>query len=147
MPDPDFSGGDRADGGSGGDFEERQGSQVWLGDQWFTVVGILDRLPLAPEIDRSALVGFPAAIAHLGFDGCPNTIYLRSSPDAVEAVRAVLPATVNPEHPEEVDVGRPSDAPALAGAPRAGGGGRGAGWSVPAMRVAREAPTEALRSA
>src|SRR4029450_11697884 len=26
---------------------------VWLGGKWFTVVGILDTLPLAPDIDRS----------------------------------------------------------------------------------------------
>ena len=84
--------------------------QVWLGDQWFTVVGILDPVPLAPEIDSSALVGFPVAQERLGFDGHPSTVYLRSEPDAVEDVRGVVPATANPEHPEEVRVSRPSDA-------------------------------------
>ncbi len=29
--------------------------------QWFSVIGILEPLPLAPELDRSALVGFPVA--------------------------------------------------------------------------------------
>jgi putative ABC transport system permease protein len=28
------------------------GSQVWLGGRWFTVVGILDPLTLAPDLDR-----------------------------------------------------------------------------------------------
>jgi putative ABC transport system permease protein len=84
--------------------------QVWLGDRWFTVLGILDPVPLAPELDRSALVGFPAAERLLGFDGHPSTIYERSRDDAVEAVRGVLAATANPQHPEEVKVSRPSDA-------------------------------------
>lgn len=45
------------------------GRQVWLGDRWFTVVGILRPVTLAPEIDRAALVGFAVAEALLGTDG------------------------------------------------------------------------------
>jgi putative ABC transport system permease protein len=86
------------------------GTLVYLGDQWFSVVGILDPIPLAPEIDRSALVGFPVAESQLGFSGHPTTIYTRSADRSVEAVRDVLPATANPENPEEVRVSRPSDA-------------------------------------
>lgn len=83
---------------------------VLVGDQWFTVVGILDPVALAPEIDRSALVGFPAAESLLGFSGNPTTIYTRSAEEFVDAVRDVLPATANPANPEEVKVSRPSDA-------------------------------------
>jgi putative ABC transport system permease protein len=83
---------------------------VFVGGHWFTVVGILDPVPLAPEIDRSGLVGFGVAESLLGFSGHPGTIYTRSADDAVEAVRAVLPATANPANPEEVRVSRPSDA-------------------------------------
>jgi ABC-type lipoprotein release transport system permease subunit len=86
------------------------GRQVWLGDRWFTVVGVLRPVTLAPEIDRAALVGFPAAEALLGADGSPGTVYVRTDPDQVEAVRAVLPATANPANPNEVRVSRPSDA-------------------------------------
>jgi ABC-type lipoprotein release transport system permease subunit len=86
------------------------GRQVWLGDRWFTVVGILRPVTLAPEIDRAALVGFPAATALLGSDGSPGTVYVRADPDQVEAVRSVLPATANPANPNEVRVSRPSDA-------------------------------------
>jgi putative ABC transport system permease protein len=88
----------------------RTGERVWIGGRWFTVTGILNPLPLAPEIDRSALVGWDAAKRHHGFDGHPTTIYERSTDDSVEAVRGVLARTVNPESPEEVDVSRPSDA-------------------------------------
>ena len=83
---------------------------VLVGDQWFTVVGILGPVALAPEIDRSALVGFPVAESLLGFSGNPTTIYTRSAEASVEAVRAVLAATANPANPEEVKVSRPSDA-------------------------------------
>jgi putative ABC transport system permease protein len=47
------------------------GSQIWLGGRWFTVVGILDPVTLAPELDRAALVGLPAAKALFGADGAP----------------------------------------------------------------------------
>ena len=37
------------------------GVRVWLGGMWFYVTGILTSATLAPEIDNSVLVGFPAA--------------------------------------------------------------------------------------
>lgn len=84
--------------------------QVWLGGQWFTVVGVLDPVPLAPELDSAALVGWPVAQQRLDFDGHPTTLYERSTNSSVEAVEGVLAATANPEHPEEIEVSRPSDA-------------------------------------
>jgi putative ABC transport system permease protein len=84
--------------------------QVYLGHKWFTVIGILNPAPLAPELDSAALVGWPAAQTYLHFDGHPTTIYTRSDDNAVEAVRAVLAATANPQAPNEVQVSRPSDA-------------------------------------
>jgi putative ABC transport system permease protein len=83
---------------------------VRLGDQWFTVVGILAPAPLAPELDTAALVGWPVAEDLLGYDGTPTRLYERSPEAQVEDVRGVLAATVNPENPEEVTVSRPSDA-------------------------------------
>ena len=88
----------------------RAGGQVWLGNRWFTVIGILRPVTLAPEVDRAAMVGFPAAEALLGSEGSPGTVYVRTDPDQVEAVREVLPASANPENPNEVRVSRPSDA-------------------------------------
>jgi putative ABC transport system permease protein len=83
---------------------------VWLGERWFPVVGILEPAPLAPELDPAALVGWPVAEELLGFDGSPTTLYERSPESRVEDVRAVLPASANPENPEEITVSRPSDA-------------------------------------
>jgi putative ABC transport system permease protein len=85
------------------------GQQVWLGDQWFTVVGVLQPTPLAPELDNAALIGWPAATA-LGFDSYPTTVYTRTQEDSVKAVQGVLAATANPAAPNEVQVSRPSDA-------------------------------------
>ncbi|GIF71189.1 ABC transporter permease [Asanoa siamensis] len=86
------------------------GQPVWLGEEWFTVVGVLAPVPLAPELDTAALVGWSAAASYLGFDGHPTTIYTRADEAAVEAVAAVLANTANPEAPAEVQVSRPSDA-------------------------------------
>ena len=91
--------------------DEVDGSvSVWLGGEWFTVAGILEPVPLAPELASAVLIGWTAATELLGFDGAPTTIYERSAESQVDAVRAVLPATVNPANPEEVTVSRPSDA-------------------------------------
>ncbi len=84
--------------------------QIWLGGWWFTVVGILDPVPLAPTLDLGALIGWQAAQRYLGFDGRITIVYTRTDPDAVEAVRGVLARTVNPARPNEVNVSRPSDA-------------------------------------
>jgi putative ABC transport system permease protein len=73
-------------------------------------VGVLDPVPLAPELDSAALVGWPAAESMLKFEGYPTTVYTRTRDDAVTDVQAVLGPTANPEHPEEVQVSRPSDA-------------------------------------
>jgi putative ABC transport system permease protein len=92
-------------GGSG-----ETGPAVWLGDQWFTVVGILDPVELVPALDRTVFVGFEVAESRLGIDGSPSTVYVRTVPDKLDQVRSVLAATANPERPNEVRVSRPSDA-------------------------------------
>jgi putative ABC transport system permease protein len=84
-------------------------TQVWLGDHWFTVVGILKPVELVSEIDSTALIGFPIAEQSFGFDGHPTEIFLRAVPSQVNAVTAVLPATVNPPDPSTVGWSVPSD--------------------------------------
>jgi putative ABC transport system permease protein len=84
--------------------------RVFLGGRWFTVVGILNPLPLAPEIDRSALVGFPVAAADLGYDGHPSLIYVRTDVAATARVAALLGPTADPETPGGAAVSQPSAA-------------------------------------
>jgi putative ABC transport system permease protein len=86
------------------------GERIWVGNQWFYVIGILNPSVLAPEIDSDVMVGFPAAEKYLGFDGHPGTIYVRTNPDYVTAVDAVLAAAANPENPSNVDVSQTSAA-------------------------------------
>jgi putative ABC transport system permease protein len=84
--------------------------RIWLGHQWFTVLGVLASAPLAPELDNAALIGWPVAQRLFGFDGHPGTIYERSTDASVPDVQNVLARTVNPAAPEEVSVSRPSNA-------------------------------------
>jgi putative ABC transport system permease protein len=86
------------------------GATVWLGERWFTVVGILDPVSLAPMLDLAALIGWPAGERYLDWGGDITTLFVRTAPEAVEEVRDLLARTANPEQPNEVDVSRPSDA-------------------------------------
>lgn len=92
--------------------------RIWLGGQWFNVAGILNPSPLAPEIDNSALVGYPAAQKRLSYvsmahgegrTGPPSSIYVRAATDHEAAAQSLLAQTANPEAPYEVAVSQPSD--------------------------------------
>ncbi|HKG38097.1 MAG TPA: ABC transporter permease [Conexibacter sp.] len=96
-----------------------EGQRIWLGGQWLYVAGILEEAVLAPEIDASVLIGFPAAKRYLDYlgveqgevtTGPPTTIYVRSQTSEVDAVQRLLAQTANPAAPNEVDVSQPSDA-------------------------------------
>ncbi len=84
--------------------------QVWLGDQWFTVIGVLDTFELAPDLDRAALISLEAADVYLDHDNEPTRVLVRVDPGQIDQVGTVLAATANPEFPEEVEVARPTDA-------------------------------------
>jgi len=83
---------------------------VWLGDQWFTVIGVLDEFELNPDLDRAALVGMATAAEYLDSENVPTSVLVRADPDYVDEVMGVLAATTNPQNPEEVEVDRPTDA-------------------------------------
>lgn len=89
---------------------DRPGRQVYIGRRWFTVVGIMAPLPLAPDLDRSALIGYDAADRLLGSARSATLVYVRAAPDAVNRVAQLLAASVDPANPEQVAVSRPSDA-------------------------------------
>ncbi len=87
------------------------GVDVYIGGQWFSVVGVLEPVVLAPEIDLTALVGWEAAETYLGFDGHATTVYTRSE-DALRGRRwrACSRRPPIPSAPDEMSVSRPSDA-------------------------------------
>jgi putative ABC transport system permease protein len=92
--------------------------RVWLGDQWFDVAGILQPSPRAPDVDTSALIGYPAARRYLGYvalvggerkAGPASSIYVRAATGHEAAVQSLLARTANPQAPNEVNVSQPSD--------------------------------------
>lgn len=86
------------------------GETIVMNDEHVVVIGILKPVELVPDLDRVALVGFPAAEKYLRFDGHPTTIFERSSDASVEDVRAVLARSVSPGNEGPVKVSRPCDA-------------------------------------
>jgi putative ABC transport system permease protein len=86
------------------------GERIWLDNMWFYVAGILNPAVLAPDVDSSVLVGFPAAEHYLGFDGHPSTIYVRAQTSHVDAVDKLLSPTANPQNPSQVNISQPSAA-------------------------------------
>ncbi len=86
--------------------------QVYVSGRLFTVVGILEPLPLVPEIDSAALVGYPVAKRDFGTERSPSSVYVRAQEGEahVRAAAALLPSAADPWGPEEVAVSRPSDA-------------------------------------
>jgi putative ABC transport system permease protein len=86
------------------------GERIWAGGMWFYVTGILKPAVLAPDIDSSVLIGYPAAEKYLGFDGHPSTIYVKAETSQVRAVDNLLAAQANPENPSYVNVSQTSAA-------------------------------------
>jgi putative ABC transport system permease protein len=93
----------------------RPGMRIWVvsqgsGGQWFYLAGILNHAVLAPEIDSAVLVGFPAAVTYLHFDGNPSEVYLRTvnTQAATTAVDNLLAYQASPQNPNQVTVSQPS---------------------------------------
>ncbi|MEM7273890.1 MAG: ABC transporter permease, partial [Actinomycetota bacterium] len=85
------------------------GMMLLIGGEWFTVIGVLEPFPLAPDLDRGALIGKPVAESLFESELNPSAIYLRTNPARIDDVRGVLGATVDPQNPEEVSISRPSE--------------------------------------
>ncbi len=83
---------------------------VYIGGHWFTVAGIMGPLPLAPEIERAALIGYPVAARLFATTRHVSTVYVRADPERVRQADALLGATADPQNPEQTQVSRPSDA-------------------------------------
>jgi putative ABC transport system permease protein len=88
------------------------GERIWVASRWFYVAGILKPAVLAPEIDSSVLIGYPAAKTFLHYAGNPSTIYVRTvnNQATTTTVDNLLAAQANPQNPEEVNVSQPSAA-------------------------------------
>jgi putative ABC transport system permease protein len=87
-----------------------QPTEVFIEGRWFTVVGVLNSLLLAPEIDRSALVGLPVAEAQFHTSDAPDMVYVRAVPSQVVETADLLPRAAYPQDPAQVNVSQPSAA-------------------------------------
>ncbi|MEY2995737.1 MAG: hypothetical protein RLZ86_653 [Actinomycetota bacterium] len=85
------------------------GPMITIGGEWFTVIGVLDPVPLSQTLDRAVFIGKTAASDIFDADLNPTLIYLRTAPDQIDAVRGVISSTADPQNPDEVSVSRPTD--------------------------------------
>ncbi len=83
--------------------------QVFLGGDWFNVIGVMKPVILDPGLDSTAFIGLP--VAERLFRTQPNAseIYLRANVNEVSEVSNLLAPTTDPQNPDGVQVSRPSD--------------------------------------
>jgi putative ABC transport system permease protein len=74
------------------------GVRVWIGGQWYAVIGILASAGLAQEIDASAFLGDEWARAEVSGadDDTIAALYVRVAPGRVDAVREIVANAANP---------------------------------------------------
>jgi putative ABC transport system permease protein len=74
------------------------GVRVWIGGQWYTVIGILTSAGLAQEIDTAAFLGDDWAREHVSEKGADTVaaIFVRVTPGKVDAVHDVIAKAANP---------------------------------------------------
>jgi putative ABC transport system permease protein len=82
---------------------------LYIGNQWFVVVGILSPVKLDSSLDSVAFISLPMAEKVFQALPEPSELYVRSTQNDVTPVANLLPATANPQDPSGVSVDRPSD--------------------------------------
>jgi putative ABC transport system permease protein len=83
---------------------------VYLGKTWFTVSGILKPVILDSGLDSDAFISLPVAERMFQTQPSPSEVYVRANVNDVNQVANLLAATADPQHPDGVQVSRPSDA-------------------------------------
>ncbi len=87
-----------------------RGVEIYLAGTWFTVAGVIGPQPLAPEMERAALIGYPIAHSLFGTSRHATMLYVRADPERVGEADSLLAATADPQNPENTTVSRPSAA-------------------------------------
>jgi putative ABC transport system permease protein len=83
---------------------------VYLGNTWFTVVGILKPAVLDPNLDSTVFISLPVAERLFQVQPNPSEIYVRANQNDVIGVSNLLAATADPQNSDGVNVNRPTDA-------------------------------------
>ena len=74
---------------------------LYVSGHWFSVIGILQPIPLYPSLDGAAFIGTDIAVDLYDTELAPSTVYVVTDKDRVEQVGEVLPATADPDSPAE----------------------------------------------
>jgi putative ABC transport system permease protein len=82
---------------------------VYLGNTWFTVVGILKPVILDSTLDSTAFISLPVAERLFQAQPNPSEIYLRANVNDVVQVSNLLAPTADPQNSSGVSVTRPSN--------------------------------------
>jgi putative ABC transport system permease protein len=83
---------------------------VYLGNTWFTVVGILKPAVLDSNLDSTVFISLPVAERLFQVQPNPSEIYVRANQNDVIGVSNLLAATADPQNSDGVNVNRPTDA-------------------------------------
>jgi putative ABC transport system permease protein len=83
---------------------------VYLGNTWFTVIGVLKPALLDQTLDSTVFISLPVAERLFQVQPNPSEIYVRANQNDVVGVSNLLAATADPQNADGVNVSRPSDA-------------------------------------
>jgi putative ABC transport system permease protein len=86
------------------------GVLVYLGNTWFTVIGIMSSATLDTSLDSQVFISLPIAERMFQTQPSPSEIYVRANQNDVTQVANLLAATADPQNPTGVQISRPSDA-------------------------------------
>lgn len=79
----------------------RPGDRVWIGGQWYGVIGVLESAGLATSIDSAAILGDQWVRNHFSGDtiGDISGIYVRAEPGRIAAITDTLASAASPGSP------------------------------------------------
>jgi putative ABC transport system permease protein len=83
---------------------------VYLGNTWFTVIGIMNSAVLDTSLDSTVFISLPIAERMFQVQPNPSEIYVRANQNDVVGVSNLLAASADPQNADGVQVSRPSDA-------------------------------------
>jgi putative ABC transport system permease protein len=83
---------------------------VYLGNTWFTVIGIMKPVILDSTLDSTVFISLPVAERMFRTQPNPSEIYVRANVNDVTRVSSLLAPTADPQNADGVQVSRPSDA-------------------------------------
>ncbi|HTW12666.1 MAG TPA: ABC transporter permease [Solirubrobacteraceae bacterium] len=84
-------------------------TMVYIGNTWFSVIGILRPCLLDSTLDSEVFISLPIAEKLFQQTPNPSEIYVRTTQNNVTQVANLLPPTANPQDSSGVSITRPSD--------------------------------------